>query len=464
MTWPTGRQYSIATSLLLMAIGLSWLAYQGSPWQQLIGGGITVGCALLAWKRPSWLAYLSIAELVVGGKGYLFYLTVSGGKISIRLILFVLLFTRALPFVIRQWRDLRAKILSTSFLLFMAWIIVASLIALVRGVALGSIFYDVNAFIYLSLLPAWWIFIRLDPQWRPRLVALLLAGATVIGVESWFFVLLFAHPVPTIHQIYTWIRNTGLGEITYINNNIYRVFLQSQIYSVLVLIFGLTLWLRQRPPRWWLLPLAFSALGIYISLSRSFWLGLVVALFVGAIWLLRHRQWRAMLHLWILAPLALFAWAMMIWAISWPQFSLHGSATALSSRLQGTNSADAATARKNQIQPLLKAIGHHPILGSGFGQTVTYFSTDPTVHGWRTTAAFELGYLDLWLKIGLVGVALYAAWIVSVWKKLRSSALAFPLIIASVAVVTIHLTTPYLNHPLGLGWLMLVSLFAYDPA
>jgi O-antigen ligase len=153
---------------------------------------------------------------------------------------------------------------------------------------------------------------------------------------------------------------------------------------------------------------------------------------------------------------------MMIWAISFPAFTLHGQANAVVSRFNGAGSADAATARRNQIKPLFTAVADHPILGSGFGKTVTYFSTDPTIQGYRTTTAFELGYLDLWLKLGLVGVIIYVWWIIGLWKKIAKTMWSIPFIIAGVALVVIHLTSPYLNHPLGLGWLMLTSLFAYD--
>jgi len=63
---------------------------------------------------------------------------------------------------------------------------------------------------------------------------------------------------------------------------------------------------------------------------------------------------------------------------------------------------------QNQLRPLLDAIAQHPWLGSGFGRTVTYRSTDPRVladhpAGAYTTTAFEWGYLDIALKIGLLG-------------------------------------------------------------
>ncbi len=458
---PSFKQYCMVIGVAVLLLILSWIGTYGFVWAQSIAILAILTSAVVAWKRPAWLALMSIGELVTGGKGYVLSLHLGSTNISLRMIVFAIVLITAIPLVLKQWSELRKSILSNAFLAFIGWLIVAIVVALVRGIHLGAIYSDANAFVFLALLPAWWVLLRQDERWKELVIAVLLGGATIVGLMSWVFVLLFARTLPNIHHWYSWIRNSGLGEVTYINNNIYRVFLQSQIYGVLVVLGSLAIWLRQRTPRWWLVPMAFSALAVYISLSRSFWLGLTAAGIVLIVISLRRRSWRELKKWWIVVPLGIFAWAMMVWAISWPAFSLHGSDAAVGSRFNGSGSENAATARTKQFKPLLKAIGRHPVIGSGFGQTVTYFSTDPTVHGWRTTFAFELGYLDLWLKIGLLGMVLYVWWLFTLFRKMKTKAWALPLMIGGIALLVIHLTTPYLNHPLGLGWLMLTAIFAY---
>lgn len=442
---------------------VSWLAYGSSSSEQIITSTVTVILLVLAWKRPTWLAYISIAELIVGGKGYLFFLTFSQVDISLRMILFTIVLLRAGPVVLHDCKILRRTVVSNSFLIFIGWLFVAGIVALLRHNALSGIYSDANAFIFLLLLPAWAILLRTDNNWKHRVMAIIFAGATVIGLKSWMIVLLFGQDLNSIHYIYRWIRNTGVGEITYINANVYRVFFQSQIYSLLVLCATLVLFTRQHLPRWILVPMTASALGVYISLSRSFWLGLGVALVALLVWLVKTRAWKAVARLSIIFPLAIFSWTMMVWALSFPSFSLNGGrGSTVVSRLQGTDSANAATSRTNQIRPLLRSIGRHPVIGSGFGTTVTYISTDPRTPGLRTTSAFELGYLDLWLKIGLVGIFIYAMWVIGIWRRLLRTSWSGFFLLSGVALVTVHLTSPYLNHPLGLGWLMLTSLFSYE--
>lgn len=464
MTYPKQKFYWQMVSLLLLVEFFSWLAYAGPRSEMLMTALITMALAWLAWRRPAWLAYASVAELIVGSKGSLFFFQIGATEITIRMVLFGLVMLVALPAIAREWKQMRRGILTTPLILFVTWLAGSVIVAVVRGNAWLSIYADANAFIFLALLPAWWVIIRRDTEWRQKIFGILLAGVTIIGLKSWLMVLLFGQDLNSIRQVYLWIRNTGVGEITYINANVYRIFFQSQVYSLIALGGLFMMYVRHHPPRWFLFPLAMSALGVYISLSRSFWLGLAVALFVTWSWFIIRRWWAALGKTLLLIPLGIFAWAMMVWALSFPYFNLSGGrANTVVTRLNASGSADAATARANQIKPLLQSIGRHPVIGSGFGTTVTYLSTDPRTRGLKTTAAFELGYLDLWLKIGLVGLVLYAAWLLKVWKRLRRTVWSDIFMFSGLALIIVHLTTPYLNHPLGLGWLMLASLYAYDP-
>lgn len=463
MIWPRFKTYLMFLGFFVLIEVVSWIAYLGPTWEQWVTGLVSVLIVGIAWKRPRWLALISIAEIVVGSKGYLLYGMFHGQHITLRMIVFVILVAVSIRPLWRAWIEARTAILSRSWLFLMAWLGVAVVVAFARSTGLGAIYSDANAFVFFLLLPAWWVQLKDWPEWKSTVVALLMAGATVIGVKTWLMVILFGQNIHNLRHVYEWIRNTGVGEITYINANMYRVFFQSQVYSLLVFCFVMVGYVRSPAPRWILVPLAWSAIGIYISLSRSFWLGLAVALITLVAWFMRQREWSALRRCWILLPLGVTAWAMFVWGLSFPAFRLSGGrASAVVARLQGSSAADASTSRTNQIRPLVQSIGHHPVIGSGFGTTVTYISTDPRTPGWKTTAAFELGYLDLWLKIGLVGLILYGVWILGLWRRVSRQVWGGPLIIAGIALVVVHSTSPYLNHPLGIGWLMMTSLFAYD--
>lgn len=465
MTFPRSRTVWF-TVLALIGVELgSWFAYMNPTVEMYVTVFLTLSCFFIAWRRPTWLLFIGVAELVIGSKGYLFYLDMGTVTVSIRMIIFLATLVATVFSVVRSWDRLRQSVISTPLLLFCGWLIVSVGIALIRGNGVSAVYTDVNAFVYLALLPAWWLLATSDSRWRERILAVLAAGAILIGVKSWIVVMLFGQNIAGLPELYRWIRNTGVGEITYINSNVYRVFFQSQIYSALMFMFGLVIACRTNVPRWWYVMLAASAMGVYISLSRSAWLGIGVACGIGIATVLYRRQWPILRRSWIVLPLGLIAWMMMTWALSFPYFSFSGGRSAVvASRFNGADSASASTSRTNQIRPLLQVIARHPVIGSGFGTMVTYRSADPRTPGMRTTTAFELGYLDLLVKIGLVGTLLYGWWIYVIQRTGKQSPWYPGFMFATLALIIIHATSPYLNHPLGLGWLMIFSLYAYDRA
>jgi O-antigen ligase len=129
----------------------------------------------------------------------------------------------------------------------------------------------------------------------------------------------------------------------------------------------------------------------------------------------------------------------------------------------------AVRSRWDLLPPLGKAIVKHPIIGSGFGTTVTYKSSDPRAvqlspDGQFTTYAFEWGYLDILLKIGLAGLVVYLLLIVKIWRSGWRSGrsgdfMPLGLLLGISALLATNFFSPYLNHPLGIGYILLCNSF-----
>jgi len=107
-----------------------------------------------------------------------------------------------------------------------------------------------------------------------------------------------------------------------------------------------------------------------------------------------------------------------------------------------------------------------PLLGSGFGATVTYQSSDPRIvastGGSYTTSAFEWNYHDIIIKMGIFGLLAYGYLL---WQILSALIKTDPrrriwLVPAFFALVILNAVSPYLNHPLGIGYLALLLAFA----
>ncbi len=467
------RRYWYWVAALAGVEVLSWTAFRLArntdyePNAMTVVIGLVIVAALwLAIKKPHWLAWATLIELIIGGKGYLLWGEVGGEKISIRLALFVIIMLAAVVDSVRQKKFTFPRPILWPVGLLLGWVGVMSVVGVMRGYGVSGVFTDMNAYLYIAMMWPWWLFLRRSADWKNTLFIVLLSGVTIVGFKSWVIQLLFAQNIPQTTTLYHWIRQTGIGEITLISKNVYRIFFQSQIYALIGFVLLMVGYIRQRHQPWWGIAALGSSLGVYLSLSRSLWLGLAVALGVFALVEVSRKNWPGLRRFFILIPLAVFVWMMTTWALNFPYIvtppGRQSNADAVVARLKSAGSTQASTARANQIPPLVKAIGRNPISGHGFGATLTYYSTDPRIRGARTTSAFELGYLDMAFHIGLIGLGLFGWWLWLVWKKIRYQPDAVLWIWPTIAIATVHLTSPYLNHPLGLGWLALISIVAFD--
>jgi len=228
---------------------------------------------------------------------------------------------------------------------------------------------------------------------------------------------------------------------------------------------------------------AILSTALIMSFSRSFWLATAVSLvLLGLVlWLaLREKFWRVFTFGGISLGVMVLAVGLTIGVMSFP-LPRGGTSSAglLKERIEKFSSEPAASSRLSQIRPLLTGIAKHPAIGSGFGTAVTYQSQDPRIvkshpDGWYTTTAFELGWLEMWLKIGLlgVGVYLYLLWrILKVgWQQIKFGSFGWDSghsdrciilggLFGLVALVITHGVSPYLNHPLGIGIILLTTSF-----
>ena len=136
----------------------------------------------------------------------------------------------------------------------------------------------------------------------------------------------------------------------------------------------------------------------------------------------------------------------------------------LSERATQLSDEAGASSRWQLLPELWGKIKTAPILGRGFGATVTYKSQDPRIlstnySGEYTTYAFEWGWLDVWLKIGLLGLLAY----ISLLSKLiydaikTNSYLCFSLAAGLIIIFFVNIFSPYFNHPLGIGFLIVIA-------
>lgn len=475
------RQWFVRSLIALIGLELvSWLSY-GYP---VLRTGITITVLVivfaLACYRLHWGIAVVVAELVVGSQGYLLAIT-TPFTLSFRLGLFAVIMLATVVAIIRERR---IQLLHTHYwkwyLALVCVLAIATVTALFYGNDPKTIFLDANGYLFIAMIVPFVQALR-TKQHLYQVIAVWLAGVAILILQTAGVLFVFSHSDAFnyyLPDLYRWLRDFRLAEITVQDNNFTRVFFQSHLYIVLAFILASVAYIKGWQRRW-ILPLLSATLTlIFISYSRSFWVavaGVVVLLAIMA-------GKRALKYLLMVGGGLLVGYALTLALINVPLFSSGSGVDAsalLADRTSNLTTDVGGGSRMALLQPLAAASIEHPLLGSGFGTEVTYATKDPRAlaaneDGLYTTYAFEWGYLDLWLKLGLFGTLIYSALLAGLILRLMMQVKQTNLVvdqvilltaaIGLVAVSAIHMLTPYLNHPLGLGWIVLATAIAiiYD--
>jgi len=82
-----------------------------------------------------------------------------------------------------------------------------------------------------------------------------------------------------------------------------------------------------------------------------------------------------------------------------------------------------------------------------------------------TTYSFEWGWLSIWMKFGILGLLTYLYLILKIlidsvklamdkWPN-SEGILIISLMFSLIAIATIHIFSPYLDHPLGISFIII---------
>lgn len=481
------KTYSTALLLFILVEFLSFFAFYFQLFNTITFIIILILTAIIGWIKYEFSVFILISELIIGSKGYLFFIPITEEKsISIRLGIFLLIFLIGIIKIIRDVAAKKEKFvfwhskLRNYYLLLFIVLIWGAVWALIRNIGFSNIFFDFNAYLYFALTPILYQLIKNKKQIH-RIIKVFLAAITHVCLKSMFLLFAFSHSVNYIRPLYKWVRDTGFGEVTLFQGNFYRVFSQAQIYILIgfFIIFALIFFIKKQ----WknknltglfaLLALCCSTLTL--SLSRSFWLAGTVAFIITLLILFGKFKYsfKQTVKIAGVSIIVFIAGVVLIaGSVKFPWPKTEVDLTALSERFKITDES-AVSSRWSQLPELGRTIAKHPIIGSGFGQTVTYISQDPRVledspSGKYTTFAFEWGYLDQILKFGLAGLIVYMILLYKIWKlgwsaiekieKRFDKALIFGLLIGFLALLGTHMFSPYLNHPLGIGYIIFIGV------
>ncbi|MDP3971191.1 MAG: O-antigen ligase family protein [bacterium] len=476
------RKFYAKIAVALLALELvSWLGYNYEQFRNISLIVIVVLILVISIKKLEYGVYAIIAELVVGSHGYMLSIPIGSFNLSLRLALFLVVM---LAWLIDVARSKKIYFFHSQFwkwyVALITFLIIGVLVGYLMGNDLSNIFFDWNGYLFIGLIFPFTQAIRHREQIL-KIIMVVFAGITILAMQTLLILFLFSHQTSFQHYLpalYQWIRDFRIGEITLKDNGFYRIFFQSHIYVIYALLLSLSFLLKKF--RWeYFIFLEISITLIFLSYSRSFWVAILITLCGLALFLIvKYRISLKKVSLLYASMLLLFCVGYLLVLgvvnVSLPGGSGSGvgATSLLTERTQDPTAEAGGGSRMALIKPLLEKNLEHPLLGSGFGTTVTYATQDQRAlennpDGMYTTYAFEWGYLDMWLKLGVAGTAVYGILIlllivrgyeIATTESLADRNIVFGIVFGLIALVVIHALTPYLNHPLGIGWLLFTTV------
>lgn len=455
--------FRLITALLSLEI-ISILAWRWPFWGLIFLILLAIVLSYTLWSYPQAALFVPVFELFNGAMGR----SLSYGFVSLRLVIFVVIVLYYIGYFILKKPSLKIsknKILWRFYLVWLGILLLGLINAYFHQSKILKIFLDFNNYLYWLYLPIWYQVYQ-DKYWLGlwhglRLIAVYLAIKVLI-----IFSIFSQIDYQQLVNFYKWLRDTRWAEITPLGFHFYRVFSQSEL---LILLAFLGLWLKQinnlkNYKNLFLIIICATAL--LLSLSRSFWLGGLLAwliMLILAKFYLQSFSLKLLCRQVFIVFIASSALVMLLYNI--PTFN-GGNIFKFSNT---ESSGQSLSSRQALWQPLNQTIAKQPILGYGFGKEISYYSSDPRIKndanpsGQYSSYALEWGWLDFVLKLGLVGtIFILICLALMLWQAyaiIKQSKVSIFLLASLLALVFIHFFSPYLNHPLGIGWLMILLVY-----
>lgn len=290
-----------------------------------------------------------------------------------------------------------------------------------------------------------------------RNLALNALAAAILG-NALFILITFAGFSSGIFQLqdnyYHWFRDVAEGKITELPFHFYRLVLNEQLLLVPILLYFITKIIKKKISGIYIILPVLLLVVLSVNLTRIYLVGLIVGLLV----LFRPAEWQRWLTVSLLTALFFFASFTAIHLIASRGASLGWEIFGL--RLQSIVTPELENSSLSRIlllPKILEKIGQHPLLGAGFGDTVTIFS--PVFKQTMTTPYFDWGYLEILDGLGVFGFLIWLAPIGYLFIRYKKSqSFDWPMA-GLLSLLIINLTSPALFHVLGV--LLITTLLSF---
>ncbi len=439
-------------------------------------------------KNLKYGVYIILIELFIGSKGYLFYFETGGLMLSIRIALYLLVMAVWLSKVIVSTTQKEKSIFISKdiwkrdnlplFLILFIFIIWGIINGILNGNEFNNLLFDFNAWLYFLLLLPIYETAKKEDAFVKNFLQIFFASTIWLCLKTFILLFIFSHNlIGAVFEVYRWIRTTGIGEITSMDTGFVRIFFQSHLFVLIGFFITLFIfnefilkekgYLKNKLFWLYLGVLSIFLSIILISFSRSFWVGGSASFLIYIIIMIKKYSYKNLFRTFLILITSCVISVSLIALVvkfPYPKPNADFNLFQITDRAKNLRDENAVSSRYALMIPLWKTIKEAPILGKGFGTTVTYKTSDPrileqTTDGSYTTYAFEWGWLDIWLKLGILGSIFYLFLLgkISIQGFFSKNWLILSLSLGLLLIAIVSIFSPYTNHPLGIGYLIITT-------
>ncbi len=394
------------TAILLIAFfAVRAMSYAMAPHiilQNILAAALVFTLIILYFKKPTYAWYLVLAEIFLGGSGHFveFY------GLSIRtlfLVVYVCLYTGHQILTRHKRAELLIPrtlyLLLGTFILSVLW---AALSGMLHHNATKLIIQDVIPFAFFALLLPAHQLVK-DKSSYPFLIRLALVFIFGSALFSLLTLILFSTGTTLLQgSYYHWFRDIVGGKLTNMGNGFWRIVAPEHLLVLPITLVVSSLLMRQKRNTLLYAALLACLFILTINFSRGYFLALFVAL-IPLLYKHTFKQWFTTSAITCASILLIFCTTSFM-ASAGTTFGLE----LFGLRIQSFTSPrieESTYTRSALLTPIVQKFKSHPIVGSGFGSTVTFIN--PVTQKEITTPQFDWGYFEIITEFGLIGALVY---------------------------------------------------------
>ncbi|WP_300902872.1 O-antigen ligase [uncultured Clostridium sp.] len=368
---------------------------------------------------------LIFIEFVLGGLGHILNLPIRKGLFAVGILF-------SLYMIFRERIKIEKRFL-IPIIVVCIYIAYGSIIGLINGNSFGDIFSDVNSFLGVLYILLLMVYVRGKSENISKILNIFVNCATIVAVITIALFVISRIYLPNdlhIIAIYNDLNTKlqyGLISGLVLSNNYARVYLYNGIFMQLAVAIMFIKLFNKEKNIFGILKLAILLIGIYVSNTRGFWLGTIGVVFLSfAYYLWRVKKYKLTIKNVLIAIIPLILVAIIlpktIVSVS-PEQNLPQSSGSIKDRVESITdfeNDESNKVRAIQLRFLVDKIKEKPVLGWGFGSHIYEYPQYMQDNGLQpvSSSSFELYYVELLFKTGVIGVLIFFGYLIYNFVKL----------------------------------------------